>query len=282
MLKTPFRTAVLVLVWGWLLALVLVPNLLVVAVSFTARDPLRFVELSFTLENYRRLLDPLYLGVFADSLVLALVTTALCLVIGYPFAWAVSRVDPRWRPLLMLLMIIPFWTNSLVRTYAIKVLIAGNGLINSLLLQLGLVSEPLQMLYTGGAVVLGLVYILLPFMVLPLYAVFEDLREDLLHASRDLGAGPWATFRHVILPLTFPGVIAGCLLVLLPAMGMFYIADVLGGARNLLVGNVIKAQFLDARDWPFGAAISVTLTAAMGLLLLAYWYSHRRIRGAAP
>lgn len=275
--RQPFRNAVLVLVWGWLLALVLAPNLLVLGASVLTRDPLEFLRLPFTVDNYLRLLDPLYLAVFLHSLWMAVLTTLLCLLLGYPFAWALSRVSRRRRPLLIFLLILPFWTNSLVRIYAIKLLLATNGLINPVLLTLGIIDTPVAMLYTEGAVIFGLVYLLLPFMILPLHAVFEDLRPELLLASRDLGAGRLATFVHVIVPLTLPGAIAGVLLILLPAMGMFYVADVLGGAKNLLVGNIIKDQFLDARDWPFGAAASVLLTAAMALLLWAYHLSRGRL-----
>ena len=276
--RTPFKTAVLAVIWGWMLVFVLLPNLLVFASSFLQRDELAFVRFDFTLANYARLLDPLYGGVLLHSLWMAAVTTAVCLLLGYPFAYALSRFPPRVKPLLVFLVIVPFWTNSLVRTYAIKLLLSTNGLINDGLLALGLIDAPLRMLYTEGAVITGLAYILLPFMILPLYAVFEHLRRDLLEASADLGAGRWHTFRRVVLPLTLPGIIAGCLLVLLPAMGMFYTADVLGGAKNLLVGNIIKNQFLDARDWPFGAATSLMLTVVMALLLLAYYRSVRLIR----
>lgn len=276
--RTPFKTAVLAVTWGWMIIFVLLPNLLVFASSFLQRDELKFVRLPFTLENYTRLLDPLYGGVMLHSLWMAAVTTVVCLLLGYPFAFAVSRFPARVKPLLIFLVIVPFWTNSLVRTYAMKLLLSTNGLVNDLLLALGLVDAPLRMLYTEGAVIAGLVYILLPFMILPLYAVFEQLRRDLLEASYDLGAGRWGTFVRVVLPLTLPGVIAGCLLVLLPAMGMFFTADVLGGAKNLLVGNIIKNQFLDARDWPFGAAASLMLTIVMALLLFAYYRSVKLIR----
>lgn len=275
--RQPFRTAVLALVWGWLLVLVLAPNLLVVGTSVLTRDPLSFLSLPLTLENYARLIDPLYLEVFLHSLYMATVTTVCCLVIGYPFAWALSRLSKRQQTLLIFLLIVPFWTNSLVRTYALKLLLATNGLINNGLLAIGLIDEPLTLLYTELAVIIGLVYLLLPFMILPLYSVFEDLRDELLLASHDLGAGRWPTFIHVVVPLTLPGVLAGVLLVLLPAMGLFFVADILGGSRNLLVGNVIKSQFLDARDWPFGAAASVLLTAAMALLLFAHRLSRRRL-----
>lgn len=276
-LAQPFRAGVLLLVWTWLLILVLVPNLLVVAASVMTRDPGTFISLPLTLENYRRLLDPLYVDVFVHSLSMASVTTVLCLLIGYPFAWALSRVDKRYQLLLIFLLIVPFWTNSLVRTYALKLLMASNGLINSGLMSLGIIDQPMQMLYTEGAVIAGLVYLLLPFMILPLYSVFDDLRPELTMASHDLGAGRWPTFIHVIIPLTLPGVLAGIMLVLLPAMGLFFVADILGGSRNLLVGNIIKSQFLDARNWPFGAAASILLTVAMAVLLLAHRLSQRRL-----
>jgi spermidine/putrescine transport system permease protein len=275
--QQPFRTAVLVLVWGWLLFLVLAPNLLVVGASVMTRDPSTFIALPLNLDAYRQLFNPLYLNVFLQSLWMATLTTAICLLIGYPFAWALSKVQKRRQMLLIFLLIIPFWTNSLVRVYALKLILATNGLLNSALLWLGWISEPLQMLYTEGAVIIGLVYLLLPFMILPLYAVFDDLRQDVLLASHDLGAGRLATFRNVIIPLNLPGVLAGVMLVLLPAMGLFFVPDILGGSRSLLVGNVIKNQFLDARNWPFGAAASIVLTLAMALLMFAHRLSKKRL-----
>ena len=275
--KSPFRTATLWLIWGWLLFFALLPNILVIAVSFLTRDSSEFISLPVSLDSYRRMIDPLYFDVFIHSLWMAGITTVICLVLGYPFAWLVSKAKARWQPLLMMMLILPFWTNSLVRTYALKLLFANNGLINKSLLAIGIIDTPIDILYTQGAVIAGLTYLLFPFMVLPLYAVFTDLRNDMLLASQDLGASKTQTFWHVVLPLTTPGVISGVLLVLLPAMGMFYVADILGGSRNLLVGNIIKNQFLDARDWPFGAAASVLLTLAMAVLLLAYRASSRRI-----
>jgi spermidine/putrescine transport system permease protein len=275
--QQPFKTAVLVLVWGWLLFLVLAPNLLVVGASVMTRDPSTFIALPLNLDAYRQLFNPLYLDVFLHSLWVATLTTVICLMIGYPFAWALSKVQKRRQMLLIFLLIIPFWTNSLVRVYALKLILATNGLLNSALLWLGWISEPLQMLYTQGAVIVGLVYLLLPFMILPLYAVFDDLRQDVLLASHDLGAGRFATFKNVIVPLTLPGVLAGVMLVLLPAMGLFFVPDILGGSRSLLVGNVIKNQFLDARNWPFGAAASIVLTLTMALLMFAYRLSKQRL-----
>tara|TARA_R100000935_G_C2803858_1_gene151737 strand:- start:142 stop:999 length:858 start_codon:yes stop_codon:yes gene_type:complete len=275
--QQPFRAAVLVLVWGWLLFLVLAPNILVVGASVMTRDPSKFISLPLNFDAYRQLFNPLYLDVFLHSLYMAVMTTLICLLIGYPFAWALSRVEKRRQMLLIFLLIVPFWTNSLVRTYALKLILATNGLLNSALMSLGVIDQPAQLLYTEGAVIVGLVYLLLPFMILPLYSVFEDLRQDVLLASHDLGAGRFATFKNVIVPLTLPGVLAGVMLVLLPAMGLFFVPDILGGSRNLLVGNVIKNQFLDARNWPFGAAASIVLTLTMALLMFAHRLSKRRL-----
>ncbi|HCI75871.1 MULTISPECIES: spermidine/putrescine ABC transporter permease PotB [unclassified Psychrobacter] len=275
--KSPFRTVTLWLIWGWLLIFALLPNILVIAVSFLSRDSSAFISLPVSIDSYIRMIDPLYFGVFIHSLWMAGITTIICLLLGYPFAWLIAKAKTRWQPLLMMLLILPFWTNSLVRTYALKLLFANNGLINKSLLAIGIIDTPIDILYTQVAVIAGLTYLLFPFMVLPLYAVFTDLRNDMLLASQDLGASKTQTFWHIILPLTTPGIISGVLLVLLPAMGMFYVADILGGSRNLLVGNIIKNQFLDARDWPFGAAASVLLTLAMAVLLLAYRASSRRI-----
>ena len=205
------------------------------------------------------------------------------MLLGYPFAYLLTRMPARWRPALLLLVIIPFWTSSLVRTYAMVIILQTNGWLNQILLGLGLITEPLELLYTEPAVIAGMLYTLLPFMILPLYAVLEKLDRRLIEAARDLGAGRVTIFRRIILPLTLPGIIAGCMLTFLPGLGMFYVADLLGGARTLLVGNLIRDQFLSARDWPFGAAASTLLTGLMLLLLWAYYLSSRRAsRGALP
>src|SRR5690606_16826333 len=175
----------------------------------------------------------------------------------------------------LFLVILPFWTNSLVRTYALQSILGNRGIINTSLQSWGLIDQPLQLLYTEFAVILGLSYILLPFMVLPLYAALEKLDLRLHQAARDLGAGAWQRFWRITVPLTSPGIVAGCLMVLLPAMGMFYIADLLGGAKNLLLGNVIKTQFLQTRDWPFGSALSVLLIVLLGVMLWLYFRAAR-------
>ncbi len=278
--KNLFKTLTVALIGIWLAVFVLIPNLMILVISFLQRDEIRFIAFDITLESYRRLLDPLYLQVFAHSMKMALNATLVCLALGYPFAFLLARAPARFRHLLLLFVIIPFWTNSLIRTYAIRAILATRGVLNAALLYLGVIDEPLRLLYTGTAVTIGLVYILFPFMVLPLFAVMERLDNSLLEAAGDLGAGRAQTFLRVILPLTLPGIIAGSLLVFLPALGMFYVSDLLGGAKDLLVGNFIKNQFLNARDWPFGSAASVAMLAIMGLMLAAYFLSSKKAGGA--
>ncbi len=271
-----FRNATLAVIWLWLLVFVLAPTAMVAVASLLERGTDQFVTAAFSLESFARLFDPLYFQVFWNSIYLAGVTTGLCLLAGYPFAWLIARAPGRIRPLLLLLVIVPFWTSSLIRTYAMVIILKANGLLNGLLLWFGAIDQPLMLLYTEAAVIAGLVYSLLPFMILPLYAAMERLDLRLLEAARDLGAGRTALFLRVVFPLTLPGMIAGCMLVFLPALGLFYIPDLLGGAKILLLGNLIKDQFLAARDWPFGSAVSVVLLLFMALFLLALVYVRRR------
>ncbi|QWK93445.1 spermidine/putrescine ABC transporter permease PotB [Plesiomonas shigelloides] len=266
-----FQNFVIATIVGWLTIFVFIPNLMIIATSFLVRDDANLIQLAFTLDNYTRLFDPLYAEVMWHSLSMAMLATALCLIIGYPFAYIIAKMKPKWRPIMLFLVIVPFWTNSLIRTYGLKIFIGTKGLLNTILLSIGFIDKPLKLMYTEQAVIMGLVYILLPFMILPLYSSIEKLDHAYIEAAKDLGASKFQTFIRVILPLTMPGIVAGCVLVLLPAMGMFYVSDLLGGAKNLLIGNVIKSQFLNIRDWPFGAATSVTLTVLMGLLLLVYY-----------
>jgi len=272
-----FKKLAIALVSAWLVIFVAVPNLMVLGASFFTRDETQLLGAGLTLDNYLRFFSPVYFTVFARSFVLSLITTALCLAAGYPFAYSVARGGWANKNLLLLLVIIPFWTSSLVRTYALIILLKANGLINAALLYLGLIDAPLQMMYTDAAVILGLTYSLLPFMILPVYASIEKLDGRLLEAARDLGAGPATTFRRITLPLTLPGIIAGVMLTFLPALGMFYIADILGGARSLLVGNLIRNQFLTARDWPLGSATSMALTLIMAAMVLIYYRSAKAL-----
>ncbi|APY76578.1 spermidine/putrescine ABC transporter permease PotB [Salmonella enterica subsp. enterica serovar Singapore] len=270
-----FQNVVIVTIVGWLVLFVFLPNLMIIGTSFLTRDDASFVKMVFTLDNYARLLDPLYFEVLLHSLNMALIATLSCLVLGYPFAWFLAKLPEKIRPLLLFLLIVPFWTNSLIRIYGLKIFLSTKGYLNEFLLWLGVIDTSIRIMFTPSAVIIGLVYILLPFMVMPLYSSIEKLDKPLLEAARDLGASKMQTFIRIIIPLTMPGIVAGCLLVMLPAMGLFYVSDLMGGAKNLLIGNVIKVQFLNIRDWPFGAATSITLTIVMGLMLLIYWRASR-------
>ncbi|WP_067042162.1 spermidine/putrescine ABC transporter permease PotB [Moritella sp. JT01] len=262
----------------WLSVFVLVPNLMIIVTSFLTRDDANLISLTFTLDNYVRLFDPLYFKVLSHSVYMASIATFVCLIIGYPFAYTIVKLPKKVRPVLLFLIIVPFWTNSLIRTYGIKILLAKKGLLNGLLLNLHIIDKPLKLMYTEFAVIFALVYILLPFMILPLYSSIEKIDKSLIEAAKDLGASKFTTFLKVELPLTMPGIIAGMLLVFLPAMGMFYIADLVGGAKNLLIGNTIKTQFLNIRDWPFGSAASITLTVFMAGLLFFYYKVGKSIK----
>ncbi|MBK4715198.1 MULTISPECIES: spermidine/putrescine ABC transporter permease PotB [Tenebrionibacter/Tenebrionicola group] len=270
-----FQNGVIATIVGWLVLFVFLPNLMIIITSFLTRDDANFVSMVFTLDNYSRLSDPLYFDVLLHSLNMALLATAACLLLGWPFAWFLAKLPARLRPLMLFLLIVPFWTNSLIRIYGLKIFLSTRGYLNEFLLWTGLIDTPVRIMYTPGAVIIGLVYILLPFMVMPLFSSIEKLDKPLLEAARDLGASKLQTFIRIVIPLTMPGIIAGCLLVMLPAMGLFYVSDLMGGAKNLLIGNVIKSQFLNIRDWPFGAATSITLTVVMGLMLLVYWRASR-------
>ncbi|CAM4407400.1 spermidine/putrescine ABC transporter permease PotB [Vibrio agarivorans] len=269
--KFNLQNSIILVIVGWLSLFVLVPNVMIIGTSFLTRHESDLIEFTFTLDNYIRLADPLYAKVLLHSFYMAIVATVICLFVGYPFAYIVATMPERWRPIMLFLVIVPFWTNSLIRTYGLKIVLGTQGILNKSLLYLEIIDKPMRIMYTETAVMIGLVYILLPFMILPLYSSIEKLDNTYLEAAKDLGANKFQTFTKVILPLTMPGIIGGCLLVLLPALGMFYISDLLGGAKNLLIGNVIKSQVLNARDWPFGAATSIALTLAMAVMLFAYY-----------
>lgn len=268
-----FKRFSIVTIWIWLGFFALVPNVLVFLTSLLQQGDNELVRLQLTLLNYFNLFDTIYLRIFIHSIWLAGLCTFLCLIVGYPFAYILARMNNRHKGLLLLLVIIPFWTSSLIRSYAIVTILKAKGMLNSILLWACIIHHPLQLLYSETAVIVGLVYSLLPFMILPLYANIEKLDVRLVDAARDLGAKKIRVFLEVILPLTTPGIIAGIMLVFLPAMSMFYIPDLLGGAKTLLVGNLIENQFLAARNWPMGSTVSIILTLLMGLMLLLYWRS---------
>ncbi len=262
---------------AWLFAFVVAPTAILFVYSFCERDELGRVVFSFTWENYSRVFDPIYLRIFAHSIGYAALTTAICVVTGFPVAYCIGRARAPWRDRLLLLVMVPFWTSFLIRTYAWITILKQEGLLNAVLSALGF--SPIDLLYTPAAVVIGLVYAYLPFMILPIYGSVEKLDGALIEAAHDLGAGPWRVFTSVIFPLTLPGIAAGTLLVFVPAIAMFAITDLMGGARVPLIGNVIQNQFMQARDWPFGAALGVVF---MALFAVTYWALLRlRDRGEA-
>ncbi len=265
-----FKGTTISIVWLWLSVFALLPTLLVLITSLLENDPVNLIRWKFSLQNYQALLNPIYFKVFLHSFCVAGLCSLICLVLGYPFAYLLARLDSKYKSLLLFLVIIPFWTSSLIRTYAIISILKAKGLLNTVLLSLGIIHQPIAILYTSTAVIIGLVYSLLPFMILPLYANIEKLDTQFIDAARDLGANRLTILGRVILPLTMPGIMAGIILVFLPAMSMFYIPDILGGAKTLLVGNLIQNEFLAAHNWPLGSAVSMVLTLAMGVLLLLY------------
>ncbi|MBV8843287.1 MAG: ABC transporter permease [Bryobacterales bacterium] len=247
---------------------VVAPLAIICLYSFMSRGAYGGVGQPFTSENYTRLLDPLYGAILWRSFWVAAVSTLICLALGFPLALFIARSGEK-KNLYLSLVILPFWTSFLIRTYAWMFLLRDTGLINTALLSAGIIREPLPMLYNNGAVILGLVYGFLPFMVLPLYAILERLDPSLMEAAADLGARPRETLFRVILPLCAPGIRAGAILVFVPCLGTYLTSDLLGGSKTILIGNLVQNQFTSARDWPFGAAASLALMAAATLLLFA-------------
>jgi spermidine/putrescine transport system permease protein len=224
----------------------------------------------------REIFDPVYVEILFDSLKMALLTVILTLAMSYPAAFWVSGLTPARRNLVMFLITLPFFANVLIRIYAWMLILRPSGVINTLLKEFGLIEKPMMMIFSEGAVVIGLVYVLLPFMFLPVYASVERLNRTFIHASADLGATPLQTFRRVILPLTLPGIIGGSIIVFIPALGNFVVASLLGGAKVMMFGNIITQQFLQARNWPFGAALSMMVMATVLVLLFFYVFKVMR------
>ncbi|HEY3823496.1 MAG TPA: ABC transporter permease [Bryobacteraceae bacterium] len=243
-----------------------VPMGIVAIYSFLTRGDYGGVEQPWTVENFTRLADPLYLGVLWRSLWIAALATVLCAVLGFPLALFISRAGSR-KNLYLQLVLLPFWTSFLVRTYAWLFILRDTGLINTVLMRLHLIASPLQLLYNDGAVLLGLVYNFLPFFVLPMYATLERLDPALLEAAADLGARPFAALRRVIVPVATPGIVAGSVLVFIPCLGSYLTPDLLGGGKTVMLGNLVQNQFTTARDWPFGSAASLMLMLVSAVLL---------------
>lgn len=258
--------------------LFVIPLLIVLAVSFATRGTYGGIIWQFTLANYVDLLHPLYGRILGQSLLFATLTTLLCLVIGFPFAYYIARAPRRQQSVWLMLVLVPFWTNFLVRTYAWMLILRTEGLVNGVLLSWGLVDQPVPLLYTPFAVLLGLVYAYLPFMILPLYVACERLDPTLIDAATDLYASRVEVFRRVILPLAKPGVIAGSILVFIPTVGAFITPDLLGGARTMMIGNLIQHEYLMVRDWPLGSAVSFVLIVVVIILLTTYVRGGRHLR----
>jgi spermidine/putrescine transport system permease protein len=253
----------------WLGLFFLAPLLLVVVYSFGVSGVYGGITIGFNPANYLKVLDPLYLEIIGRSLVIAALTTLLCLALGYPLAYFITFRGGRWKTALILLVMIPFWTSLLVRAYSWVVILSGNGIANKTLQFLGITDEPVALIFTPQAVLMGMVYSYLPFMVLPLYASLEKFDARLKEAAQDLGATRWQAFWRVTFPMSLPGVIAGSILVFIPSAGEFVIPDLLGGSKVLMTGNLIQQQFLNARDWAFGSALAVLLGVLMlGAIML--------------
>jgi spermidine/putrescine transport system permease protein len=254
----------------WLVGFLVIPLIYLFLVSFARRSPEGLVEWTLGISNYARAFEPVYLEIYARSIAMALLTTGLCILLGYPVAYTLAlRAPRRWKSALLLLVVIPFWTSFLIRTYAWMVIFRTEGLINNVLQSLHIVNEPVRLLYTPFAVLVGLVYGELPFMILPLYAALEKIDRSLLEAAEDLGASRWATFFRVTMPLSIPGLVAGSVLVFIPSIGAFITPDLLGGARTMMAGNLIQNQFAMVRDQPFGSAVAFLLTFVVMVALLA-------------
>jgi len=262
----------------WMGLFCILPLSIVFLISVASRGTYGGVEWTFTLANYRDLVDPLYLYIYARSFALALATTGLCLGLGFPLAYYIARAPARWQGIWLMLVLIPFWTNFLVRTYAWMNVLRADGLLNTILIGTGVVAGPIEMLYSDAAVLIGLVYGYLPFMVLPLYVAVERIDRSLIEAARDLSASGWAVFTRVIVPLAKPGIVAGCLLVFIPSLGAYITPDLLGGARSMMIGNFIQHEYLVVRDWPLGSAASFVLMA----IVLAGLWQYQRTGGMKP
>lgn len=246
-----------VIIYSFLL--IVLPLVYIFIISFFESDSYGGMNVTVTLKNYLMLFDTVYIKVFLKSFLMGGITTLICILIAYPFSLCLRRQSEKVQNLCMILVIIPFLTNSLIRTYGWIVLLRKEGVINSFLKSIGLIKESISFMYNDFGIIVGLVYTLLPFMILPVYSAVSKVSNSVIEASRDLGASGLQTFFRVIVPETIPGVFSGSLMVFIPAIGYFFISDILGGGKSMLIGNLIKNQFLTARNWPFGAAISIFL-----------------------
>lgn len=249
----------------WTVLFTIVPLIIILIFSLSASSKIGSLSTDFTLDRYVQFFEPIYADVFFRSIKLSLYSTVFCLILGYPVAYIIANKKMRIRNFLILFIILPQWTNFLLRTYAWMSILKDNGPINSFLMNIGLIKEPLTLLYTDGAVLMGMVYNFLPYMILPIYTVILKIDKAYVEAARDLGASSAITFRKIILPLSMPGIVSGIIMVFMPAISTFVISDLLGGGHSMLMGNLIQNQFLAARNWQFGSAISMIL---IGIILI--------------
>lgn len=292
----------------WLIIFFVLPLIIVFVVSFSKRSLLGVVEYDFNLDNYARIFSPfgeawtavsnwlfvhqdwaafveelggvnaIYLRIFWKSFWLATLNTAICLVIAYPFSFFIARQSPRYQNFLIFLVMVPFWTNFLIRTYALIFVLRDTGLINNMLIAIGVIDEPLEVMFTQTAVMIGMVYGYLPFAILPLYASIEQLDYNYVQAAQDLGANSVRVFLRIILPLTMPGVVAASIITFIPTMGAYVTPDLMGGGNTFLIGNLLQQQFMTVRDWPFGSALGFILMAmVLGATLLYFRSGSRRL-----
>lgn len=255
---------------AWIGLLVGIPLIFVVVLSFLSRDSLGNIVFTFTLDNYRKILDPIYLRVFWNSFLLAGLTGFITLLIGYPVAYITANLKDRGRAMSIALIMLPFWISSLLRTYGWIILLGNTGIINNLLMKLNIIRAPIQMMYRFGTTLVGNVYMLLPFMIIAIFNSVDKLDRSLLEASYDLGGGKIRTFFNITLPLTLPGIAGGFTIVFIPALGLFFISDLLGGGKTIFLGNIINTQLTRGRNKPLAAAFSVGMIIMVLAVLLIY------------
>ncbi len=255
---------------AWIGLLVGIPLIYVVVLSFLSRDSLGNIVFEFNLENYKRIFDPVYLKVFYNSFLLATLTGLITLFVGYPVAYFTASLESKKRALSIVLIILPFWISSLLRTYGWIILLGNTGLINNVLIKLNITNRPLPMMYKFGTVLVGTSYMLIPFMIIAIFNSVDKLERSLLEASYDLGAGKWKTFFNITLPLTMPGIAGGFTLVFIPSLGLFFISDLLGGGQNIFLGNLINSQVTRGRNKPLAAAFSVGMIVLVLIVLFIY------------
>ena len=254
----------------WLAFFIVIPLLYVAVMSFCGIDEQYNIVFRFTADNYKRLFNANYVQIYAQSLTIAALTTIICIVLAYPFSFFIARTLSKKKAILYMLVIIPFWTHSLIRIYGWRTFLGTNGWLNNRLLDFGLISSPIDFLFKPSATVLGMVYSLFPYMVLPLYTAIEKLDKSLLEASADLGAKGVSTFFRIILPLTASGIFSGSIMVFIPSLGYFFVSDILGGGNSDIIGNLIERQFQSGNNWPLGAALSMVLIIITLLLVKLY------------